>query len=265
MVKKILLVLSLTLFAFAASIQDRVAHIVGSSTYNKNRAILNAVFMHTDKFRTPQGTIDTQKIVDVLKRLGMVKLRYPEVRTQSLEFIAYSHPGIFFYKVFDALSAAAVINYSIDRLVRNSDGYAIKVQFQAAYVPDPSTIVKVFQDAGLSVVDIVHNNRSWKYYINAINVHLHALEVDSQIQTGAMQKPVWVHAKGSISIHSLNGNHWSPAVFVYDKFLHPIKVIKKNETTKTLDIPLPKGDYYIKIADKFTIKNLRNGLQIVAR
>ncbi len=262
MVKKLLLVSLLCSLVAASPLSDKIAHLIGYKKYSQNRAILNAIFMHTDKFKTADGKVDTLKVVRVLKRLGFIKLNYPNRVPQKIRFATFGDPHVFYKLVFDALGSAAVFNYAIESIVKNEEGSAVTVSFSASFAPDPAQIAAVFQNAGFDVSDIRRNGYDWSYFIGAGSLRLHVPRVQGSVELVGLSGSHWVEAFGSIKISSHSGNHWIPAVFVYDAHLHPVKTILLYDERRSLEVSLPKGRYYIKIADRFTKHNIRNGFTV---
>lgn len=245
--------------AYGGALEDRIVHLIGAHKYNKNRAILHAVFMDAHHFKTSQGWIDTYRVVRTLKRLGLIPLRYPSSQYQILQFSSSGTLRTLLPFVFEVLPEVGVFNYSILSVIKEHDGSAIAIAFQSSYVPDPAKIVRFFQVRGLNVVDIRREDKNWHYYLNPNSINILATRVAGRIELLGLKRAYWVEAHGSIQIVAKEGNHWFPAVYVYDENLRPIKTILSYKQHRTLSITLPKGHYYIKIADRFTKQNIRNG------
>ncbi len=262
MVKRLLLAVLVCSSLAASPLSDKIVHLIGYQKYSQNRAILNAIFIHIEKFKTPDGKIDTLKVIRVLKRLGFVKLHYPSKVPQKIRFATFGDPHAFYKLVFDALANAAVFNYAIDSIVKDEEGSAITVSFSSSFAPDPARIVALFQDAGLDVSDVRRSGRDWSYFIGGGAVRLRVPRVQGSVELVGLARSHWVEAMGSVKIISHSGNHWTPAVYIYDAYLRPIKSIVLYTRRRSLAVSLPKGRYYIKIADRFSKHNIRNGFTV---
>jgi hypothetical protein len=77
----------------------------------------------------------------------------------------------------------------------------------------------------------------------------------------------WINVKSanSLTIWSLKGNNWYPYVSIYDKELHLLKVYKRDRKTKKIKLELPEDTAYVKIADLYSLKNIKEGLRIQAQ
>ena len=60
-------------------------------------------------------------------------------------------------------------------------------------------------------------------------------------------------------------NHWHPKLYVFNERFEPVEVIAKREQLLQIVLRLPKGDYYIKIADTFAISNMQYGIDVFAK
>ena len=265
MVKKLLGFLFLSALLLAGELDDKVIHLIGYAKYNKNRAILNSIFLDPQRYRTSDGRVDTLKVVRVLKRLGFIRLRYDRSVDQTIRFTTYGDVHPFMKLMFDALANSAVFNYAIDSAVKNSDGYAVTVRYTASFAPDPARIVATFQDAGMIVSDVRRQGRDWSYVVGGESVRLNVPQVRGGIELKGLKDRYWCKASGSVHIVSHAGNHWHPAVYVYDMQLRPVKSVLLYREHRSLDIALPNGSYYITIADRFSAKNIQSGFTVSIR
>jgi hypothetical protein len=66
-------------------------------------------------------------------------------------------------------------------------------------------------------------------------------------------------------IWSLSGNNWYPYVSIYDKELHLLKVYKRDKKTRKITLQLPEETAYVKLADLYSLKNIKQGLRVQAK
>jgi len=76
----------------------------------------------------------------------------------------------------------------------------------------------------------------------------------------------WLNIKDAkkIQIQSGLNNSWHPYVVLYNKDLKIISSIKRDKKIAKLNINVPSDAVYMKIDDLYTMKNIRDGLEILA-
>lgn len=265
MVRILLFLLPLSLFAI--SLQERVAYIIGEHKFIQNRLVINTVFSDSSRFYKEDGSIDMLKVVRTLQRLGLIPQTYKEARAEEIEFITYSRNPLFFKLAFDALDEAAVFNYSIEEMAQDSDSGIVRISFVSTLVPNPLKIMRFLQKNGVKVLTLSHIDGVWRYILDFSNAFLAAPKLEKVLHFSTIRHPIWIRVKGAkrVIVRAKPKNHWHPKLYVFNERFEPVEVIAKREQLLQIVLRLPKGDYYIKIADTFAISNMQYGIDVFAK
>ncbi len=259
-------ILFVSLALFGATLEEEIISIIGPEKFQRNQAVLNAVFLDQNRYLR-NGMVDVVKVVQVLDRIGLIQKDFPTPQKHEIVFKAYSHPYLFFKVAFDALKAADLFEYEIVNMQKNEQEYLLHIAYTSSHLADPVVIARYFAKSDMGVVHIQKNQNSWEYTIDADNGVFVAPKLLHKLKIAPIRKAVWVYVQNSekIVIFSALGNRWFPKIFIYDRWLRPIDIVQKDHKSFQLSLKLPKGSYYIKISDKFTVKNIKNGLTIVSK
>ncbi len=249
----------------ASQIDDRIVSLIGKRAYEQNRLILDTIFSKSDRFKK-DGIIDIVAIAKVLKRLGLLETKLPQPQNQEIIFSSYDHPALFFRLCKEALKETLIYRYAITQIQKDEDGIVMAISLVSERIPDPIVMGDYLQRRGVKILGLERIGQKWRYLLDLSDAHIAAKRVDDHLKIKT-KKPLWIEVsqKKSLTIASQRGNHWHPLIFVYDRFLHPLMTIQKRVQTKKMDLSLPKGSYYIKISDRFTLKNMKNGFAIDAK
>ncbi len=258
-----MLLLFLPLLLFGVSLQERVAYIIGEQKYEQNRLVINTIFSNSSHFYK-NGSIDMLKVVKTLQRLGLIPQKYTAPKQESIEFVTYSHTPLFFKLAFDALQEATVFGYTIEKMAQDSDGGFVSVKYFSTLVPDPVKIMRFFEKNGAKVLTLSHSNNRWLYIIDFSNAFLAAPKLQSKLHFSNIRSPVWIAVEGGrkIVFRAARGAHWHPKLYIFDERFEPIEVVRKTNQLRQVVLQLPKGRYYIKIADTFALNNLQYGMDV---
>ncbi|BCD62838.1 hypothetical protein NitYY0826_C1723 [Nitratiruptor sp. YY08-26] len=258
-------VLLLPLLLFAASIKEKVKEIIGTEKFNQSLLIINTVFANEKRFMH-DSQVDMLKILQTLKKLGFIKSSLEAPQKQSIELYSFTANPLVYKLFLRSIEEAGVFRYQIDRIVQDDDGVFARLSFYSSFIADPVKITKFLHHYGAKVLSVVVEENSWRYYIDFTQARFAALSLQKELHIPNIRKGVWIESNGftSFLIKSHRKNHWHPRIYIYDSNLNPVDVIKKTKRVKKLRLKLPKGFYYIKIADTFTIDNIKYGIDIYA-
>ncbi len=259
--------LFLPLALFAISLQERVAYIIGKQKFAQNRLVINTVFSDSSRFYKEDGSINMLKVVKTLQRLGLIPQSYKEAKAEEIEFLSYSHPLLFFKLALDSLDEAAVFDYTIQAMESDSDGALIRVAFVSSLVPDPVKIMRFLQKNGMKVLTLSHIDGVWRYVVDSSFAFLAAPKLTQSLHFDTIRHPFWIRVEGNrkIVVRAKPKTHWHPKIYIFNANFEPIEVIKKREQMRQIVLRLPKGGYYIKIADTFAISNIQYGIDVFAK
>ena len=259
-------ILLVSMALFGATLEEEIISIIGPEKFQRNQAVLNAVFLDRNRYLR-NGMVDVVKVVQVLDRIGLIQKDFPTRQRHAIVFKAYSHPYLFFKVAFDALKAADLFEYEIVKIEKNEQEYLLHIAYTSSRLADPVAIARYFAKSDMGVVHIQKRQNSWEYTIDADSGALLAPKVIRKLKIAPIRKAVWIRVENieKLMIFSALGNRWFPKIFIYDRWLRPVDVVQKEHKSVQFGLKLPKESYYIKISDKFTLKNIKNGLTIVAK
>ncbi len=258
------LLLGVTLYASA--IDDRIIALIGPKAFEQNRLILNTVFLQTKRYKK-NGIVDMVEVARILERLGLLPTKLEAPETQEVWFFSYNNPALLFRLSEKALQEAYIFKYTITHVQKDEDGVVEAFAFTSASIPDPVRIGTFLRIHGIKVLDIQRQGNHWRYTLDSTQATLGVPKVTKRMETKKSESAQWFDISGvsALTIIAKGGDHWFPKIFIYDRFLQPLQQIERPGPVKRLELALPNGSYYIKISDRFTTKNIKNGFVILPK
>ena len=149
-------------------------------------------------------------------------------------------------------------------MAQDSDGGFVSVKYFGTLVPDPVKIMRFFEKNGAKVLTLSHIHDRWLYTIDFSNAFLAAPKLQTKLHFANIRRPVWIAVEGGkkIVFRAAKRTHWHPKLYIFDEHFEPIEVVRKTDQLRQIVLKLPKGRYYIKIADTFALNNLQNGMDV---
>jgi len=68
-----------------------------------------------------------------------------------------------------------------------------------------------------------------------------------------------------LDIKSSHRNSWYPYIAYYDASMHLLKVIREDKIYYNIKLNIPQNAKYMKIADLYTMKNIRDELRLTPK
>ncbi len=251
---------------YASAIDDRIIGLIGPKAFEQNRLILNTVFLQTKRYKK-DGLVDMVEVARILERLGLLPKSLEKPTHQEVWFFSYNNPALLFRLSEKALQEAYIFKYTITHIQKDEDGVVEAFAFTSASVPDPVRIGTFLRAHGIKVLDIQRQGDQWRYTLDSMQATLEVPKVEGRMETKKSESALWLDISGisALTIVAKGGDHWFPKIFIYDRFLHPLQRIERPGPAKRLELSLPNGSYYIKISDRFTTKNIKNGFVILPK
>lgn len=256
---------------FANPLLDaKIKSYIGTSKYETQKNLINILFAHSDEFIKHNGSVDSIKVISVLKQNGLLKLLYDSPVHLKLAFRTMQDPIIFLKIINETLESMGYNYFLTNNALRDSTGFVWEIYLQTEHIVDPVAFAKALELKGCSVNDVVNNdNHYWFYDINSENAYLSAKELNIGVNTslGKPLKPYWIHIKElkEVTISAHIGDKWFPHVVFFDENLHVINDIKSVESMKSLKLKVPEGAVYLKLSDTFMLENIKHGLAVLAK
>ena len=263
---RVVALLLLGLSLWAGNIDEKVIGLIGEEKFIKNQAILHSIFLEERRYKNADGLIDIVKIAKILKRLGFIQEKFAAPISWQIEFFAYNNPQMVYKIVFDLLKSN-LFGYRIESIRQDSDGIVILVNYTSNLLADPVKIGEFLRKNGIKIIDISKNKNRWIYTLDASQALLDCDTIQDKMVYKNLRAPLWIKLmnKAKVIVQARLSHHWYPALYLYDENLKPLRSIVYTKRVDRVELSLPSGLYYIKIADRFTIKNIKNGIVIVAK
>ena len=260
----------LTLSLIAGALEDSIRSLVDESTYKKHQKLIHILFENRNLY-VRGGIIDSIKVAKTLEENGLLNLILPKSKNIELKF-AYSggNPLFFIKSMSDTLQRMGISFFLVKEAKLDKNGFTWTIGFTAKIVPDPVLLAKRLAKYNISI-DFLERKDSthWFYRIdmNSAVLPIRVLQAEEDFQLIRPIRPVWLNVSKikRLILKESPGSHWYGDVVIYDKMLHVLSMKQSDTRTRYLNLKLPSDAVYVKIGDRFTLENLKSGLQITAK
>jgi hypothetical protein len=250
-------------------LQEKIKALIGQNSYARHIKFIKIIFSNEENYYI-NDRVDVAKVIQTLKDNGLLDLFFKKPQEMHLTFQSSGYP-LFFVKIMsDTLQSMGYYRFITDRVKQDESGFFWTIRLTSEYAIDPVLLKDALQKRGCDIVDIDRNSQiNWSYHIDMKEAYLMLKELEPY-QERVLKKSLyehWINVKSanSLTIWSLKGNNWYPYVSIYDKELHLLKVYKRDRKTKKIKLELPEDTAYVKIADLYSLKNIKEGLRIQAQ
>lgn len=259
--------MSLTLWA-DSPLFDKVKSLVGEEQYARNESFIKIIFSDEQAYTVDQR-IDVVRVVGTLKENGLISLFFDAPGELNLIFETNGTPQFFMALMNDTLRDMGYNHYLTDSAVLTNAGYTWHISMQSEYATDPIALQRELARRGCSILDIERiREKEWRYFIDMRDAHLKMapLEPGKKVTLKRLVYPRWldVSKADKLTLWSLKGNNWYPYIAFYDDNLRLLKLYKREKKSWQININLPRGCTYVKIADLYSRKNMKEGLSVKA-
>ncbi len=250
-------------------LQEKIKALIGDNAYARHVRFIRIIFANEEDYYT-NARVDVAKVIQTLKDNGLLELFFKKPQEMHLTFQSGGYP-LFFVKIMsDTLQSMGYYRFITERSKQDESGFYWTIRLTGEYAIDPVLLKKALQKRGCDIVDINRNTKTdWAYHIDMKNAYLMLKELEPYTEK-LLKKSLyehWLNVKSakSLTLWSLKGNSWYPYVSIYDKELHLLKVYKRDRKTKKIKLELPEDTAYVKIADLYSLKNIKEGLRVQAQ
>ncbi len=267
MVRVIVIFLFLTTYVWAGFLQDKIESFMGGQEYRAQKNLILVLFKDENMFMHEDGSVDDIKVLDKLKRNGLLKLFYKDPQKLNLSFVTKENPLIFMRVINESLSSMGYNYFLTKRAKKSTDEFVWDIAISTEHIVDPLILSKKLKARGgfLESVQRVGKNR-WRYTVNTDNIQIEAktIEANKTVKLNKPIKPYWVVVEGmkTISLESKLADRWHPSLVFYNKKLDIIKDHKENKVANRLKIKIPIDAKYVKISDMHTLDNIKRGVSV---
>ncbi len=269
MVKAIIILFMMFASLYAeSSLFEKVRSLVGDASYQKNQSYIKIIFSPENSYYS-NGTVDMVKVAQTLKKNGLLQLFFKKPQELELSFTTNGEALYLVKIVEDVLQNMGYYNYLLEDAAVDNSEFIWKIKLTSEYIMDPSVFQKELSkhNAFLENIERLSVTR-WKYSIDISKARLNAYRLSNNktIKLKRSQYAYWLDVRYSrvLNISSLNRNHWYPYIAIYDSRLRLLDIVKKDKIMSRIRFTLPKDAAYVKLDDIYSMKNIKDGLQIEA-
>ena len=254
--------------SFESAIQEKIQALLGEEQYRRNENFIHILFEQSDEYII-QERIDVVKIVDTLKENGLLKLFFEKPRNLNLTFTSNGNSLYFVKLMSESLRSLGYYRYITKKSQLDESGFHWQISLKTEYVTDPLLLRDALAKQHCEILDINRSSEdSWNYIIDMSQAHLDlpALHHKENLMLGRSHNAHWLDVSKvkRVTLISQGKNNWFPNVAFYDKTMHLLKVYKRDKKSWKITFNLPKGCNYIKIDDLYSLKNIREGIKVIA-
>jgi hypothetical protein len=265
------LILFLTSNAYTSIVLDKVESFVGEKTYSKHKRLITSIFKNEADFIKNKDKVNSLLIIKKLRKYGLFNLFTGGKRNFEINIKAKINNNlIFFIKNIKDSFLDLGFNYIFIKNIKYfKQDLNLKLFLTSEATINPISLHKELQKRGIEILDINrYSNTIWEYHLSSLKLKLYnAFKIENNIKVEIKKIITDIHLNITnsrvIKITSSVKNKWHPYVVFFDKTLNPIKIIEKDNKTNTLKLRIPAKTKYIKITDKYVIKNIKHGISVL--
>ena len=245
---------------------QKIKSFVDFETYEKNREFIGIIFAPESDFYK-QERVDVVKVVSTLKDNGLLELFFKRPSELSLHFKTSGSPLFFVKLMSDSLRSIGYYRYVTTASHLNSSEFTWSVSLTSEYATDPQVLQKELRKSGCEIIDIQRNSPTeWVYVVDVAGGFLNVATLKNS-KTVKLKRSLYAHWLNSSKIKNLRitssvRNNWYPYIAYYDSSLHLLKVVKRDEKHRVMNLKVPKDAKYVKISDLYTLKNIKDKLTL---
>jgi hypothetical protein len=267
-VKALLLLLLLPAWLLGASLFEKVEALLGEEKYLQNEDFIQIIFSPEEAYEK-NGRVDVVKVVETLKNNGLLTLFFDHPKPVELTFQTNGTPQFFLTLMTETLRDMGYYHYLTDRTVLNNAGFTWRIQLESEYATDPMALQRELARRGCSILDLERiSDTRWRYLIDMSGAHLKLapLELGKKVTFKRFVYPRWLDVSEArkLTLWSLKGNNWYPYIAFYDDSLRLLKLYKRDRKSWQIILRLPRGCAYVKVADLYSRKNMKEGISVKA-
>lgn len=258
----ILIFVSTSLVA-SSVVDEKIQNLLGEKAYAKNRAFIDAITKPKSNYLVGSSRVDTLKLVRVLKENGLLNIFFNSPQEFSISFKTSSKPNLFIKIVNDTLVNIGYYKYTTKEASYSQDEFLWRVAMVSEYASDPTVLIDELAKNGVRVVDIVRQNQAnWIYELDMSSARVDTTKIDDEVRLKRSLYAHWVEVSGvdTLSVETSFSNNWHPYIAYFDSELNLLETKKIDSKVTSLRLEIANGASYMKVADMYDMKNLRDDL-----
>lgn len=254
----------------ATQLNEKISSFIGEKEYKVQKNLIRILFKDENKFLYDDSSVDDIKVLEKLKESGLLKLFYKNPQTLNLSFFTKDNALIFMRVINETLSSMGYNYFLTNRALKNVDGFVWEIIISTEHIVDPIIFSNKLKLRGCFLESIDRTNENeWKYIVNTENIKIEAIKIEANTTVKLKKpiKPYWIDIEDmkTISFVSKIADKWHPNIVFFDEKLHIVSDYRKDEVTNKLKLRIPINSRYVKIADMYTLDNIKRGITIYLR
>ena len=268
MVKILFFVMLFFSFSLADELDDKIRTFMSSNIYEKNRDYIKVLFSPKSSFYSKER-INTIKVVQTLKENGLLNLAFSSPQELRLEFKSSGSPLFLVKLVSDSLRDIGYYRFVTESSTFDESEFTWSIVLTSENATDPTSLQRELSKKGCNIIDIkMQSLQKWSYVVD-IQKGFFDVEKLSLGNALSLKRSLYSHWVNVINVQTLmiqspSSNEWYPYIAFYDKSLHLLELIKKDEKQRELQIEVPRNAKYMKVSDLYTLKNIKEELSLQA-
>jgi hypothetical protein len=271
LVKKLLLTLLVLCIGALADerLDEKIRSLIGEQAYAENHAFISIIFSPETEYFV-NDRVDVVKVVKTLKENGLMNLFFDKPQPLELTFSTNGSPLFFVKLMGETLRSMGYYRYITEESHLDNSAFVWKIRLSTEYATDPSILREELLKRSCDIIDIEReSNCKWSYNIDMSQAHLDLSPLQSGMEVTFRRslEAHWLNVSEvqRVTISSLKGNNWYPYIAFYDSSLRLLKVYKRDRKTWEVTVTPPRDAVYVKVADLYTLKNIKDGFRILPR
>ncbi|MDX1294958.1 MAG: hypothetical protein R3302_01745 [Sulfurimonadaceae bacterium] len=270
MVRKLLVLMLLVWGASADDrLYDKIKSLIGEQTYAENQAFISIIFSPEESYFA-NDRLDVVQVVETLKENGLMNLFFEKPQQLELTFSTNGSPLFFVKLMGETLRAMGYYRYITEESRLDNSAFIWKIRLTTEYATDPSSLRDELLKRSCDIIDIERESaEKWAYNIDMSQAHLNLQPLQSgrEVTIRRSLDAHWLNVSevSRLTLSSLRGNNWYPYIAFYDSSLRLLKVYKRDRKTWEVTVRPPRDAVYVKVADLYTLKNIKDGFRIIPK
>jgi len=246
---------------------EKIKSLIDEQTYVNNKEFIRVIFdPQSDYYKNER--VNSVKVIQTLKENGLLKLFFKKPTELKLNFKTSGSPLFFVKLMGDTLRNIGYYRYVTTASSLDVSEFIWNISLKSEYATDPLILESELNKSGSRIIDITRVSATeWTYTVDISEAYLNVpfIGVGEEFKLKRSLYAHWVNVSEvkSILVKSSRRNSWYPDIAYYDASLHLLKVLKKDQIYRKLNLNIPSNAKYMKISDLYTLKNVRDSLTLI--
>jgi hypothetical protein len=270
MVRKLLLAALLFVTASADDVlYGKIQSLIGENSFREHRGLIEIVFSPAESYYDRKG-LDTVRIIETLLENRLLDLEYGRPTRMELTFATRGTPLFFTKLMGETLRSMGYYRYVTEESRLQEGAFVWKISLTGEHAADPSKLRNELAKRGCRIVDIERESgEQWHYEIDMSRgrLNLAPLQNGREVTFRRSLDAHWLDVSQveRVTFSSLGANSWYPYITFYDRTMRLLKVYKRDRKTWQITLRPPRDAAYAKVADLYSLKNIKDGFRILPR